>query len=89
VVLWPLDKFDRGRMRSPSLTHDRLMNSCRPPLQMRRPAVDIERLPLIRLESRRWPVANKRTILAACQVGLPDYDTGGPPLAAGEPNCVQ
>ncbi|MHB0961482.1 MAG: hypothetical protein ACYC0X_34245 [Pirellulaceae bacterium] len=31
---------------------------------------------------------NKRTILAACLVSLPDYDTGGEPLAASEPSCV-
>ena len=42
---------------------DRLMNSCRPPLQRYRPE-DVERRLRGRLESRRWQVANKRRILA-------------------------
>ena len=49
--------FDSRKRDTVPTTH-RLLNSPRPPLQ-RRPPVDIERLPLIRLESGRWQVPIK------------------------------
>jgi hypothetical protein len=41
-----------------------------------------------RLESGRWQVTNKGTILAVCQLSVRDFDTGGEFPVAMKFSCV-